>query len=102
MKKKLFFCMLLIANCLSGVYADDVKVQGITRTLAKVPANFATRTTNSSPAVDFDSIQYWVGQGDKEAALVVKFNDESNKSLVWGYRWSYSYGRGYVQGYSTV
>ena len=29
-----------------------------------------------------------VGQGDKEAALVVKFNDESNKSLVWGYRWS--------------
>ena len=88
MKKKLFFCVLLIANCLSGVYADDVKVQGITRTLAKVPANFATRTTNSSPAVDFDSIQYWVGQGDKEAALVVKFNDESNKSLVWGYRWS--------------
>lgn len=40
-------------------------------------------------AVDFDKIKYWAGEGEKYAALVIKFNDgKSPDCLVTGYRWS--------------
>lgn len=40
--------------------------------------------------VDFDKIQYWTGEGDNRAALVVQFNDELRKdtSYVYGFRWA--------------
>lgn len=35
-----------------------------------------------------DSLQFWVGQGPDEAALVIDWNDGlTPASLVWGYRW---------------
>ena len=40
-------------------------------------------------AVDFDKIRCWYGDGEKYAALVVKFNDgKTPDNLVMGYRWS--------------
>ena len=37
----------------------------------------------------FDDINYWVGEGENEAALVIDWNDaKAPQSLVWGYRWS--------------
>jgi hypothetical protein len=37
----------------------------------------------------FDSIQFWVGEGENQAALIIDWYDEkgSNSALVWGYRW---------------
>lgn len=32
----------------------------------------------------FDDVEYWVGSGENEAALVVDWHDQC---LVWGYRW---------------
>lgn len=40
-------------------------------------------------AVDFDRIALWTGEGEKYAAVVVKFNDgKQPDNLVYGYRWS--------------
>lgn len=39
--------------------------------------------------IDFDRIRYWAGEGEKYAALVIKFNDgKTPENLVCGYRWS--------------
>jgi len=36
----------------------------------------------------FDNIQYWVGSGQKRAALVLQWNDGLTPvSVAWGYRW---------------
>lgn len=40
-------------------------------------------------AVDFDRINFWTGEGEKYAAVVVKFNDgKQPDNLVYGYSWS--------------
>lgn len=41
----------------------------------------------ASPIVtDFNDIEYWVGSGSNQAALVLDFFDGGN-GVVWGYRW---------------
>jgi hypothetical protein len=38
--------------------------------------------------VDFSRIRHWAGSGDNEAALVVQFLDEYDRTgYVWGFRW---------------
>ncbi len=40
-------------------------------------------------AVSFSDIQFWVGSGSNEAAVVIDFNDgQAPKSYVWGFRWN--------------
>lgn len=47
-------------------------------------ANF----TLTSPAATFDDVQFWVGSGANQAALVIDWNNgKSPESLLWGYRW---------------
>ena len=38
----------------------------------------------------FDDINYWIGEGTNQCAVVVDFNDASvaNSSFAWGYRWN--------------
>lgn len=44
--------------------------------------------TGSGLAQTFDNIDFWVGSGSNEAALVIDWNDgKTSESLVWGYRW---------------
>jgi len=39
-------------------------------------------------AFTFDDIEYWIGTGSNEAALVIDWNDGKDpQSLAWGYRW---------------
>ena len=38
-------------------------------------------------AFTFDDIDYWVGEGSNQAALVIDWHDERSEALVWGYRW---------------
>jgi hypothetical protein len=43
------------------------------------------------PATDFtfDDIQYWVGEGQNKAMLIIQWNDGKNPdALVWGYKWN--------------
>jgi hypothetical protein len=43
---------------------------------------------NSTRAATLDDVQFWVGSGANQAALVVDWNDgRSAESLLWGFRW---------------
>ena len=43
---------------------------------------------SAEAAFTFDDIDYWIGTGSNEAALVIDWNDDKNpQSLAWGYRW---------------
>lgn len=45
-------------------------------------------------AIDLSKIRFWVGEGEKEAAVVVQFNDgKGPENLVYGYRWSGGYDK---------
>lgn len=53
------------------------KILVVLMLLALSLAGYATVTT-------FDDIEFWVGEGENEAALVIDWHGEC---LVWGYRW---------------
>src|SRR3974390_1833771 len=43
----------------------------------------------TAPAPDFSNIQFWVGSGANQAALVIDWRDGlTPESLLWGYRWN--------------
>jgi hypothetical protein len=43
---------------------------------------------SSTHAATFDDVQFWVGSGANQAALVIDWNDgKTYESLLWGYRW---------------
>ncbi len=46
-------------------------------------------TNTASAITSFSDIDYWVGSGANEAALIVDFNDgASTEAWAWGYRWT--------------
>ncbi len=50
----------------------------------------ATQATASNKTFNMDSIQYWVGEGTKQAALGVQWKNSGgtyDPVMVWGYRW---------------
>ncbi len=48
-------------------------------------SSFIAFTTS---AATFDDVQFWVGTGANQAALVIDWNDgKAAESLLWGYRW---------------
>lgn len=86
MKKKIF---LLLFALLSGVFAfaQTIKVQGVPRNIKN--GTIMMSPTDNTCDVDFSKITRWIGEGDKQAALVVKWNDSREERLyVWGYRWT--------------
>lgn len=84
MKKKLYFLFLMLL-CATFSFAQ-VSVQGIPRNLGK---NHGVAKSVSS-TVDFSKINFWVGTGSNESALVISWGDGKggDKNLVWGYRWN--------------
>jgi hypothetical protein len=44
--------------------------------------------TLTTPAATMEDVQFWVGAGANEAALVIDWRDgKTAESLLWGYRW---------------
>lgn len=86
MKKKI--TLLLFALCICAVsFAQTFKVQGVPRQLKGDMVVMSP--TDETCDVDFSKITRWVGEGDKQAALVIKWNCEKEPRLyVWGYRWT--------------
>lgn len=86
MRKVTYLIVALLFGTMS--YAQMLQVQGVPRKMPVQHGVFKAPSTTEC-AVCFDSIQRWVGKGDKEAALVIKWNDgkDGNAKLVWGYRW---------------
>lgn len=86
MKKKIY---LLLFALLSGVFAiaQTIKVQGVPRNIKN--GTVMMSATDNTCDVDFSKITRWIGEGDKQAALVIKWNDSREERLyVWGYRWT--------------
>lgn len=86
MKKKIY---LLLFALLSGVFAiaQTIKVQGVPRNIKN--GTVMMSATDNTCDVDFSKITRWIGEGDKQAALVIKWNDSRKERLyVWGYRWT--------------
>lgn len=86
MKKKIY---LLLFALLSGVFAfaQTIKVQGVPRNIKN--GTIMMSPTDNTCDVDFSKITRWIGEGDKQAALVIKWNDSREERLyVWGYRWT--------------
>lgn len=53
-----------------------------------VLATIVVTVAGGTQAATFDDIDFWVGSGANEAALVIDWNDgKSPESLLWGYRW---------------
>ena len=65
MKKKLYFLFVLLL-CATSLLAQ-VKVQGVPRNLKH---NYGVMARSATSTVDFSKINYWVGEGDKEACLL--------------------------------
>ena len=84
MKKKLYFLFLMLL-CATFSFAQ-VRVQGIPRNLGK--SHGVAKSVSST--VDFSKINFWVGTGSNESALVISWGDGKggDKNLVWGYRWN--------------
>lgn len=54
---------------------------------AEVPEE-ANTTNGGDPLFSAEDITYWVGEGAKQAALVIDWHDDRlPHALVWGYRW---------------
>ena len=86
--------LVLILLCAALTAAAQVSVQGVPRRLANAQGHASKQAKKNvqgedAAVVSFDSIQYWVGNGQYKAALIVKWNDGDGKThkLAWGYKW---------------
>lgn len=52
-------------------------------------ASLIFETSVSADTFNFSNIQFWIGTGSNQAALVIDWNDgKTPESLAWGYRWN--------------
>lgn len=85
----LFLALLLVAG---GINAQRM-VQGVLRPELQAVNERAALQLRSNHTFSFDSINFWVGDGDNRAAFVLTWHDEGktvSDNLVWGYRWDAS------------
>jgi len=64
-------------------------VQGIPHPYGR-KANVSQKSSlRADTNFSFDDIEFWVGDGENRAALVIEWHDGKNPdALVWGYKWS--------------
>ncbi len=84
----LFLALILMAGSISA----QRMVQGVLRSdLPAEKQKAALMSARSNRTFSFDSIDFWVGDGENRAAIVLTWHD-TNKTvpddMVWGYRWS--------------
>ena len=79
--KKILSLLFVLALCVSGTMAQE-HVQN--KENAPRP-----EVRMADTAFTFDDIQFWAGEGDNEAAIVIQWADENTpNAIVWGYRWN--------------
>ncbi len=73
----------------NGCFDAWVFVEDWSMTVTPYPAVPAEPPTVNEPPIDFNDVQYWIGDGENQAILVVDWNDgDEPESLVWGYKWN--------------
>jgi uncharacterized protein YjdB len=93
MKRTLFFIALFIIGLINISTAQNaaLKVQGHERPDLQKNINrakIAQVAAEEDKDFTFDDITFWVGKGEKRAALVIDWYDGKGGTLVWGFRWS--------------
>lgn len=49
---------------------------------------FGFASVSQAEIIDFDDIDFWVGEGASRAAMIIDFNDgATSESFAWGYKW---------------
>ena len=83
---------MLCAVALCAVAHAQFTVQGVPYKLKSGQVVTTRSARDPKPTTDqfsFDDIEFWVGEGENEAAFAVQWNfDNEPTSLVWGYRWT--------------
>ncbi len=86
MKKIYQFMVVFVACFITVTSTAQITVQGVPRTEVSTPKHLK-KPAQKDANFTFDDIQYWVGEGEKKAALVVQWNDtKTPDALVWGYK----------------
>ena len=88
--RKIFTFLVLLFCMTCSLRAEVVKIQGIpvSGALATSVSAHQRIAAAEADAFSFDDIQFWVGEGENKAALVLQWNAEGEtNALVWGYRW---------------
>jgi hypothetical protein len=61
----------------------------LTISCSEESSNSPNEYPSSSSDFTFDSIQYWVGEGENRAMLIIQWNDgKEPAALAWGYKWN--------------
>ena len=88
--KKLYLFLALIL--MAGSISAQRMVQGVLRSdLPAEKQKAALMSARSNRTFSFDSIDFWVGDGENRAAIVLTWHDTDKTvpdNMVWGYRWS--------------
>ncbi|MDL2314988.1 DUF5074 domain-containing protein [Bacteroidales bacterium OttesenSCG-928-C19] len=96
MRKKSMFWLLSVLFLTSSLFAQTTfTVQGHPRPdLNEKVQLLASKKKNTKSGDDldyskftFDSIKFWVGEGENRAALVIDWYDDKGSAMVWGFRW---------------
>lgn len=88
MKKILFYLVLTLF--VGQISAQSRMVQGIERPDLQNKSTKAANSLRTNTSFTLDDIDFWVGDGENRAALVISWHDNATgltDDLVWGYRW---------------
>lgn len=87
--KKIFF-YLVLTLFVGQISAQNRMVQGIERPDLQNKSTRAAYSLRTNTSFTLDDIDFWTGDGENRAALVISWHDTVTgltDDLVWGYRW---------------
>ena len=91
MRKITLLLFMLSVSCNLYVAGQQTRVQGVPYDMEgahQKPVLKEGKSTKSD--FTFDDIQFWAGEGENRAALIVDFHlddDDGKTGMVWGFRW---------------
>ena len=105
LRLKSIFSVIVLLLLLSGnIFAQQkvFKTQGIPRPEQKIQNDNKSQSqkvkesSTRDNTFTFNNIEFWVGEGENRAALIVDWYDDGETAMVWGFRWN-GYDKGYCE-----
>lgn len=87
--RKILSLLLVFAACIGSITAQTA-IQGNNANPVVMNSNkdLHPNIAKNDASFTFDNIEFWAGEGNNKAALVIQWADENTpNTLVWGYRW---------------
>ena len=97
LRLKSIFSVIVLLLLLSGnIFAQQkvFKTQGIPRPEQKIQNDNKSQSqkvkesSTRDNTFTFNNIEFWVGEGENRAALIVDWYDDGETAMVWGFRWN--------------